>query len=84
MERQGLDVGGRELIHVRQWLRFLLTIGKAFFHSVGKIRRCPRLVCVLCDLRTRCGIYNDLMLGQCTNPHIRVLPNFLLLQVYRE
>ena len=37
-----------------------------------------------CELRTRSGICNDLMLGRFTNPSIRVFPNFLLLQVYRD
>ena len=37
MEWQGWDFGGRALIRVRRWWRFLLTICMAFFHSVIKL-----------------------------------------------
>ena len=56
----------------------------AFFRSVGKTPQCLQLVRVQFVLRTRCGKNNDLVMVQCTNPHIPVLPNFLEWQVYCE
>ena len=83
MGRQGKDFGGHVLIRVRLWWYFPWMMYMAFFRSVGKTPQCQRLVRVLCGLHTRCGSDNDLVLVLCTNPHIRVLPNFLELQVYR-
>ena len=81
MGRQGKDFGGCVLICVWRWWHFPWMICMAFFRSVGKTLQCQKLVCVRCGLHTRCGNDNDLMPGRCTNPHIRVLSNLLLLQV---
>ena len=83
MGRQGKDFSGHMSIRVQRWWRFPWIICKAFFRSVGKTPQCQRLVHVRCGLHTRRGSDNDLVLVLCTNPHIRVLPNFLELQVYR-
>ena len=77
MKRQGKYFGGHVSIRVRRWLRFMWNICTVFFRSAGKNPQCQQPVRVRYGLRTRCRSDNDLVLVLCTNPHFRVLPNFL-------